>query len=67
MDYFETRRRQLEAVLLAAVREAVRDPATMKAVVVGDLASIRGSLLALGWGPIERRDAEGNFVEVISR
>jgi hypothetical protein len=38
----------------------------MKAVVVGDLASLRAPLLALGWGPIEEHDADGNVVRIIS-
>jgi hypothetical protein len=38
----------------------------MKAVVVGDLASLRASLLALGWGAVEEHDANGNVVRTIA-
>jgi predicted Zn-dependent peptidase len=35
------------------------DPDRSRVVIVGDLAQLRAPLLALGWGPIEVRDAAG--------
>jgi zinc protease len=44
----------------AAARYFTR--ANMHVVVVGDMATLREPLLALGWGPIEIRDAAGAVV-----
>ena len=38
------------------------DPDRSRVVVVGDLAKLRAPLLALGWGPIEVRDAGGSIL-----
>jgi zinc protease len=62
IEYLDNFRARIEETQVDAVRAAVPDPAAMKAVVVGDLAALRAPLLALGWGPIEERDADGNLV-----
>jgi zinc protease len=49
-----------DEVRAAAARYLQR--ASMRAVVVGDLAALREPLLALGWGPVEVRDASGAVV-----
>jgi len=55
----------VDAASPESVRAAVPDPSTWKAIVVGDLASLRGPLLALGWGPLEERDANGKVLRTI--
>jgi len=40
---------RIEETSLDAVRAAVPDPAEMKAIVIGDLATLRALLLALAW------------------
>ena len=64
-DFLATLYVRLEALPAEAVRAAVPAPDTMKAVVAGDLATLRAPLLALGWGPIAEHDADGNFVRTI--
>ena len=66
LDYFQTLGSRLDATSAKAVRDAVPEPGRMKAVVVGDVASLRARLLALRWGPIEEHDAAGNVVRVIA-
>ncbi len=39
------------------------EPSHMRVVVVGDLASLRERLTALGWGPVEVRDADGELAK----
>jgi hypothetical protein len=46
-----------DAVKSAAARYLDADH--MRTVIVGDWAKLRGSLVALGWGPIEVRNAAG--------
>jgi zinc protease len=66
IDSLQTRASRLDATSADAVRAAVPEPSRMKAVVVGDVASLRAPLLALGWGPIEQHDAAGNFVRIVT-
>jgi zinc protease len=49
-----------DAMRAAAARYLTR--ANMRVAVVGDLAALREPLTALGWGPIEARDALGAVV-----
>jgi zinc protease len=60
---------RLQAAIDAAtpdnVRAVVPDPKSWKAIVIGDLASLRAPLLALGWGPLEERDAGGKVLRTI--
>jgi predicted Zn-dependent peptidase len=49
------------------VRAAVPDPGAVKVVVVGDLTVLKDSLLGLGWGPIEVRDADGRVLRRLVR
>jgi predicted Zn-dependent peptidase len=65
VDNLQTLRARLDATSADAVRAAVPQAGRMKAVVVGDLASLRGPLLALGWGAIEEHDADGNVIRII--
>jgi zinc protease len=53
----------------AVTRDSARDAAAryldadkLRAVIVGDWAALREPLLALGWGPIELRKADGTLV-----
>jgi zinc protease len=55
----------IDAASPDSVRAAVPDPKAWKAIVVGDLASLREPLLALGWGPVEVRDANGRVLRTI--
>jgi zinc protease len=55
------------AVSSEEVRAAVPDPGAVKVVVVGDLAVLKDSLLGLGWGPIEVRDADGRLLRTLVR
>jgi predicted Zn-dependent peptidase len=66
VDNLATLPARLEKVSASAVKAQVPDPTAMKAVVVGDLRTLRTSLLALGWGPIEVHDKDGNFVRMLS-
>lgn len=66
VDYLDAFRTRIGETSPEAVRAAVPDPAAMKAVVVGDLATLRAPLLALGWGPIDECDAEGNVLRRVS-
>jgi predicted Zn-dependent peptidase len=50
-----------EEIRAAAAKYLTR--ANLRVVVVGDLASLREPLLALGWGPIEVRDEFGAIVK----
>jgi predicted Zn-dependent peptidase len=63
----EIRRHQadIQAVTPDSVRDAVPDPKAWKAIVIGDLASLRAPLLALGWGPLEERDIHGRVLRTI--
>jgi zinc protease len=65
LDSLQTLGARLDATSAVAVRAALPQANQMKAVVVGDLASLRGPLLALGWGAIEEHDADGNVVRII--
>ena len=65
LDRIATFRARVAAVSADAVRAAVPNPSAMKAVVVGDLATLRAPLLALGWGPLEEHDAAGRLVRMI--
>jgi zinc protease len=65
-DSLQTLRARLDATSMDDVRAAVPEPSRMKAVVVGDLASLRAPLLALGWGAIEEHDANGNLIRTIA-
>ena len=65
-DRLRTLGARLDATSADAVRAVVPEPIRMKAVVVGDVASLRAPLLALGWGPIEEHDADGKVVRIIS-
>jgi zinc protease len=49
------------------VRAAIPAPGAVKAVVVGDLTVLEDSLLGLGWGPIEVRDADGRLLRTLAR
>ncbi|MGH7294610.1 MAG: hypothetical protein ACRELB_06750, partial [Polyangiaceae bacterium] len=66
-DANRTLEQRLRAVTAAQVRAAVPPPEAMKAVVVGDLVSIRAQLVALGWGEIEERDPAGALVRTFAR
>jgi hypothetical protein len=57
---------RLERLSVADVRAAAPDPSMLKCVVVGDLATLRGPLLGLGWGDIEQRDVRGAVVRTIA-
>jgi predicted Zn-dependent peptidase len=66
IDDLATLPARVEALGADDVRAAVPAPGAMKAVVVGDVAALRGPLLALGWGPIEVHDDDGNLVRKIA-
>jgi len=58
---------RLKTTTAADVRKVAStmfDPARTKLVIVGDWAALKDQLLALGWGPIELRDASGARVRV---
>jgi predicted Zn-dependent peptidase len=67
LDHLSTLRARIDAVSTDGVRAAVPEPGTMKAVIVGDLASLQGPLLNLGWGPIEVHDGDGKLLRTIER
>jgi zinc protease len=67
LDYGSQMIAGVSAVSNEEVRAAFPDPVEVKAVVVGDLASLKDSLLALGWGAIAVNDAEGHLVQTLSR
>jgi zinc protease len=61
-EYFDTYRRNIQAITGAHVLEAARAhlrPERLQIVAVGDAATIRGPLEALGVGPLLVYDAEG--------
>jgi zinc protease len=65
VDYYPGLATRLSAVTIEDVQEAARqhlDPDQMIVVAVGDLATIRAPLEALGRGRVEIRDAEGNVI-----
>jgi predicted Zn-dependent peptidase len=66
-DEMQTREARVRALTPAEVRAAVPPPEAMKAVVVGDLVSLRAQLVALGWGEIEERDTAGALVRTFTR
>jgi zinc protease len=66
-DANQTREQRVRALTAADVRAAVPAPEAMKAVVVGDLVSIRPQLVALGWGEIEERETSGALVRTFTR
>jgi predicted Zn-dependent peptidase len=56
---------RIDAMTAESLRAAAAkylDPARTRVVIVGDLAALREPLRALGWGPIEVRDAAGAVV-----
>jgi hypothetical protein len=55
----------IDAATPENVRAVVPDPKSWKAIVIGDLASLRAPLLALGWGPLQERDAGGKVLRTI--
>ena len=66
LDEFDTREARARAVKVSDVRAVVPAPEAMKAVVVGDLPSLRAQLTALGWGVIEERDVGGALVRTFT-
>ena len=63
--YFETYRDRVRAVTAADVQRVARErlrPDELQVVVVGDPATVRGPLAALGLGPLSVVDAEGRPV-----
>jgi zinc protease len=66
LDDLATLGRRIEALSAADVRAAVPPAGAMKVVIVGDLAALRVPLLALGWGPIEVRNEQGDIVRTIA-
>jgi predicted Zn-dependent peptidase len=54
----------MTAESLRAAAAKYMDPSRTRVVIVGDLAALRAPLRALGWGPIEVRDAAGAVVRI---
>jgi zinc protease len=64
--YFDSYRANIQAITAADVLEAAKrhlDPARLKITVVGDSATIRAPLEALGAGPVLVYDTEGVAVD----
>jgi zinc protease len=64
--YFDSYREQIQAISATDVLEAAKrhlDPSRLKITVVGDSATIRAPLEALGAGPILVYDTEGTALE----
>ncbi len=64
-DYLTKRATLAAAVTSESVRAAAGryyDPERLRVIVVGDAATLKPQLAALGWGPIEIRDVAGAVV-----
>jgi zinc protease len=66
LDDLANRRANAEAVTAERVRAETPPLTAFTAVVVGDLATLEGPLLALGWGPLEVRDESGKYLRTIT-